>query len=126
MADLRVEDFLDKLMNGMSSFLSTKTVVGEPVRFGDTIILPLVDVSFGMGAGTGVTLESMGAAFCIPRQKALTASMEPTSTACIISALIELKLSSGETSKPISSKKLPQKIAPLTAPAVIDGARNKP
>ncbi|MBQ9504123.1 MAG: GerW family sporulation protein [Lachnospiraceae bacterium] len=53
MADLRVEDFLDKLMNGMSSFLSTKTVVGEPVRFGDTIILPLVDVSFGMGAGTG-------------------------------------------------------------------------
>lgn len=53
MADLRVEDFLDKLMNGMSSFLSTKTVVGEPVKFGDTIILPLVDVSFGMGAGTG-------------------------------------------------------------------------
>ena len=53
MADLRVEDFLDKLMNGMSSFLSTKTMVGEPVRFGDTIILPLVDVSFGMGAGTG-------------------------------------------------------------------------
>ena len=53
MSDLRVEDFLDKLMNGMGSFLSTKTVVGEPVRFGDTIILPLVDVSFGMGAGTG-------------------------------------------------------------------------
>ncbi len=53
MADLTVEDFIDKMMKGMGSFLSTKTVVGEPVKFGDTIILPLVDVSFGMGAGTG-------------------------------------------------------------------------
>ncbi|MBO6137734.1 MAG: GerW family sporulation protein [Lachnospiraceae bacterium] len=53
MADLKVEDFLDKLINGMGSFLSTKTVVGEPIKFGDTIILPLVEVSFGMGAGTG-------------------------------------------------------------------------
>lgn len=53
MADLKVEDFIDKLMKGMGTFLSTKTVVGEPVKFGETIILPLIDVSFGMGAGTG-------------------------------------------------------------------------
>ena len=26
-------------------------MVGEPMRVGDTIIIPLVDVSFGMGAG---------------------------------------------------------------------------
>lgn len=36
---------------GMDSFLSAKTVVGEAVHVNDTIILPLVDVSFGVGAG---------------------------------------------------------------------------
>lgn len=39
------------LFNGMDSFLSSKTVVGEPTMLGDTILLPLVDVSFGVGAG---------------------------------------------------------------------------
>ena len=35
----------------MDSFITTKTVVGDAVTIGDTIILPLVDVSFGVGAG---------------------------------------------------------------------------
>lgn len=39
------------LFEGMDSFLSAKTVVGEAVHVNDTIILPLVDVSFGVGAG---------------------------------------------------------------------------
>ncbi len=39
------------LFNGMDSFLTTKTVVGEPTQIGDTIILPLVDVSFAVAAG---------------------------------------------------------------------------
>ena len=39
------------LFQGMDGFISTKTVVGEPVTFEDTIILPLMDVSFGVGAG---------------------------------------------------------------------------
>ena len=39
------------LLQGMDKFLTTKTVVGEPTKIGDTIILPLVDVSFGVGAG---------------------------------------------------------------------------
>ena len=43
---------VDSLMNGMGGMLSTKTVVGDAVHIGDTIILPLVDVSFGMGAGS--------------------------------------------------------------------------
>ena len=32
-------------------FITTKTVVGDAITIGDTIILPLVDVSFGVGAG---------------------------------------------------------------------------
>ncbi len=39
------------LFQGMDKFLSTKTVVGDPTTIGDTIILPLVDVSFGVAAG---------------------------------------------------------------------------
>jgi uncharacterized spore protein YtfJ len=35
----------------MDSFISSKTVVGDAIHIGDTIILPLVDVSFGVGAG---------------------------------------------------------------------------
>lgn len=44
---------VEALFKGMDSVLSTKTVVGEPTQIGDTIILPLVDVSFGVGAGAG-------------------------------------------------------------------------
>ena len=42
---------MESLLKGVDSILSTKTVVGEPKQFGDTIILPLVDVTFGVGAG---------------------------------------------------------------------------
>lgn len=42
---------LGSLFNGMDGLLTTKTVVGEPTRIGDTIILPLVDVNFGVAAG---------------------------------------------------------------------------
>ena len=43
---------VSSLFDGMNKFMSTKTVVGEAIHIEDTIILPLVDVSFGMGAGT--------------------------------------------------------------------------
>lgn len=43
---------VQSLFKGMDGFLTTKTVVGDAVKFDDgTIILPLVDVSFGVGAG---------------------------------------------------------------------------
>ena len=44
---------VQSLLEGMNSVLSTKTVVGEATKIGDTIILPLVDVTFGVGAGAG-------------------------------------------------------------------------
>lgn len=43
---------LESLFKGMDSFMTTKTVVGEAIHAGDTIILPLVDVGFGVAAGT--------------------------------------------------------------------------
>jgi len=44
---------VESLMKGMDTVLSTKTVVGEATQVGDTIILPLIDVTFGVGAGAG-------------------------------------------------------------------------
>ena len=44
---------VESLLRGMNGVLSTKTVVGEATKIGDTIILPLVDVTFGVGAGSG-------------------------------------------------------------------------
>ncbi len=47
-------NIIDSLLNGMDGILATKTVVGEATHIGDTIILPLVDVSFGVGAGASL------------------------------------------------------------------------
>jgi uncharacterized spore protein YtfJ len=50
--DNKFENTVESLFKGMDGFLSTKTVVGEAVRFDDgTTILPLVEVSFGVAAG---------------------------------------------------------------------------
>lgn len=51
MANNNIEGTLSTLFNGMDGFISSKSVVGEPVYVGDTIIIPLVDVNFGMAAG---------------------------------------------------------------------------
>ena len=42
---------VEALFKGMDSFITTKTVVGEAIHINDTILLPLVDVSFGVAAG---------------------------------------------------------------------------
>ena len=42
----------DDLLQAMERFITTKSVVGEPIVVDDTIILPMADVSFGMGIGT--------------------------------------------------------------------------
>ena len=51
MGDNNFSGVVDSLMKGLNTILSTKTVVGEATKIGDTIIVPLVDVSFGVGAG---------------------------------------------------------------------------
>ncbi len=52
MADAKFNETVASLFKGMDSFINAKTVVGEAVKFDDgTIILPLVDVSFGVAAG---------------------------------------------------------------------------
>ena len=51
MAENKLLDTVETLFKGMDSFISAKTVVGDPIEAGGAIIIPLVDVSCGMGAG---------------------------------------------------------------------------
>lgn len=51
MSDNTFHNTVESLFKGMDSFITTKTVVGDAIHIGDTIILPLVDVSFGVAAG---------------------------------------------------------------------------
>ena len=51
MADNHFKSTVESLLEGMEHFITSKTVVGEAIHIGDTIILPLVDVTFGVGAG---------------------------------------------------------------------------
>ena len=51
MGERRFNEVVESLLKGMDGFLSSKTVVGEATKIGDTIIIPFVDVSFGVGAG---------------------------------------------------------------------------
>ena len=52
MADNSFVSTVESLFKGMDSFITTKTVVGDAIKVDEnTTILPLVDVSFGVGAG---------------------------------------------------------------------------
>lgn len=62
MAENNFSGVIDSLMMGMSTVLSTRTVVGQATSIGDTIILPLVDVTFGVGAGASAGDKKNGGA----------------------------------------------------------------
>ncbi|HAK57637.1 MAG TPA: sporulation protein [Lachnospiraceae bacterium] len=52
MAENNFGETMESLFKGMDAFISSKTVIGDAVKFDDgTIVLPLVDVSFGVAAG---------------------------------------------------------------------------
>lgn len=46
-----IQNVIDSLMKGANGVLTSKTVVGQAVRVGETIIIPLSDVTIGCGAG---------------------------------------------------------------------------
>jgi len=53
-SDNHFSEVMGSLLKGMDTYLSAKTVVGDPVTVGDTTIVPLVDISFGAGAAAGL------------------------------------------------------------------------
>lgn len=45
------------LLEGLEGFASARTVVGDPINVGEAIVIPLVDVSIGVGAGAALNAE---------------------------------------------------------------------
>lgn len=46
------KETVSSLLEGMDQYFTTKTVIGEPIKTDNGVVIPLVDVSFGMGAGS--------------------------------------------------------------------------
>jgi len=53
---------ITNMFEQLEGFVSTKTVVGEPIVAGGVTIIPLVDVNFGMGGGSGGAVDAEGKA----------------------------------------------------------------
>ncbi len=51
MADNLFTESVQSLLKGLDGFISERTVVGNPITVNDTVILPLMDVQIGVGAG---------------------------------------------------------------------------
>jgi uncharacterized spore protein YtfJ len=49
----KVSENLQAMFSKMENFISTNTVVGDAVHFGDVILVPLVEVTFGVASGMG-------------------------------------------------------------------------
>ena len=47
------DNMLKTALDEIERLLTTKTVVGEPIKIGDNTIVPLVAVGFGFGGGSG-------------------------------------------------------------------------
>ena len=77
MAENNFTGVIESLMKGMNAVIGTKTVVGDATQIGDTIILPLVDVSFGVGAGANAGDKKNGGA------GGFTAKMSPSAVLVI-------------------------------------------
>ena len=82
-----IHESLQSLFSKVDEHISTKTVVGEPVRFDNVVLIPLVDVTIGMGTGLS-TSENEG-------KKgggggALGAKMTPSAVVVIVDGTVQL------------------------------------
>lgn len=84
MAENNFNSVVSTMMQGMESFLSSKTVVGEPTQVGDTTIIPLVDVTFGVGAGSSSQEKKNGGA------GGMTGKMSPSAVLVIKNGQVRL------------------------------------
>lgn len=84
MADNSFNEVVNSMMRGMEGFLSSKTVVGEPTQAGDTTIIPLVDVTFGVGAGASSQEKKSGGA------GGMTGKMSPSAVLVIKNGQVRL------------------------------------
>ena len=72
MAENQFPSTVEALFKGMDNFITTKTVVGEPLRIDGAVIIPLVDVSCGLGAGSSGNSAKMSPSAILIIQNGMT------------------------------------------------------
>jgi uncharacterized spore protein YtfJ len=60
MADNFVKENINTIFENFEKFISTKTVVGQPIQIGEVTLVPLIDVCFGAGTGGGDGADEKG------------------------------------------------------------------
>ena len=81
---------LDMLFGKMENFISTKTVVGEPIHIADVIIVPLVDVTFAVGAGVSDGKDDNKSSDYNAGGGGLGGKITPTAVLVIIDGTVQL------------------------------------
>ena len=86
-----VSENLQSMFAKMENFISTETVVGEAVHFGDVILVPLVEVTMGMGSGLGGAAEkSNGEKSGVSGGGAFGARLTPAAVVVIVNGTVQL------------------------------------
>lgn len=52
-ANFDLNENINVMLERLEKFLTSKTVVGEPIEIGDTTLIPFITTSFGLGSGGG-------------------------------------------------------------------------
>ena len=50
MANNNTKELIQELFQGMDGFVQSKTVVGEPIYLGETVLIPLIELSCRMAS----------------------------------------------------------------------------
>lgn len=53
-------EFVNSMLASLEKHLTTKSVIGEPVIFGDVTMIPVMDLMFGAGGGGGEGEKDQG------------------------------------------------------------------
>lgn len=57
---MELKENLNAIFEKLEKFFQTETVVGEPITVGQVTLLPIIDVTFGLGAGGGSGKDGKG------------------------------------------------------------------
>ncbi len=60
MANFDFKESVETIFDKLENFLKTKTVVGDPLKIGETTIVPFINLSFGLGTGGGNGTDERG------------------------------------------------------------------
>ncbi|SHJ10770.1 Uncharacterized spore protein YtfJ [Geosporobacter subterraneus DSM 17957] len=51
---------VNTLFESLEKFLTSKTVVGEPIHIGEVTLVPIINLAFGVGTGGGDGIDDKG------------------------------------------------------------------